>query len=118
MRVLVFEDGARGVEVVDSSKQAVLLPLTTALELFFVKVVARRIGKQVGWPSEKQAGKYVPSRVEWRVLHNLVELLGRDIPPLAMLLSRPRQEDHIALHVCCGLVMLAVGDLPGEVGHK
>jgi hypothetical protein len=104
--------------VVDAAEEAVLLALTLALGLFLVVVVASDVGDEVHGPAAELLQHRVEEGRNGRLLGQLVQLVGELTDARGILVSRLGNKDHVALHVAGGLVVLAVGDLPGEVGDE
>jgi hypothetical protein len=116
--VLGFVQRAGGVEVVDTAKPAVLLAHTAALRLLGVVVVTGDVVEQVHRPAEELLGQEVASSQDGSLLTQLTELVQGLADAGGVLLTGLGNEDHVAGQVTGGLVVLAVGDLPGEVGDK
>lgn len=116
--VLLLIQGARGVEVVDTAKEAVLLALALALRLPLVEVVAGDVADEVQRPASELLSDGVDKGSNGGLLGQLIKLVNQLADTRSVNLPRLRNEDHIALHVAGGLVVLSVGDLPGEVGDQ
>ena len=116
--VLGVEDGALGVEVVDTTAETVLLALTTALALAAVEVVASDVGNEVLGPTDELLAEEVDQSEDGSLLSELRDLVDETTSAGSKLLTGTGQENHVTLHVAGGLVVLAVGDLPAEEGDE
>ena len=116
--VLLLVQGAGGVEVVDATEEAVLLALALALGLPLVEVVAGNVADEVQRPTGELLSNGVDERSDGGLLGQLIELVDQLADTRGIDLPRLRNEDHVALHVAGGLVVLSVGDLPGEVRNQ
>lgn len=116
--VTVLVQRAEGVEVVDAAARAVVLALAAALALALVVVVAGDVGQQVVGPSDELLHHQHEERVGGRVLGQLRQLVDKLAQTSGLLLTGSGHKDHVALHVASGGVVLAVRDLPAEVGHQ
>ena len=110
--------GARGVEVVDTAEEAVLLSLALALDLALVEVVAGNVGEEVQRPSSKLLANGVEESGDGSLFGQLADLVDKLANAGGINLTGLWDEDHVTLHVAGGLVVLAVGNLPREVGNK
>jgi hypothetical protein len=113
--VLALVQRAGGVEVVDAAEKTVTLTLTLALSLLVVVGVTSDVGDDVQRPAEELLQDHVGSGSDGGLLHQLRELVDGVTDSASVDLASLGEEDHIALHVTSGLVVLAVGDLPREV---
>lgn len=118
LRVLGLVERAGGVEVVDTGGVPVLLPLAAALLLVLVVVVSRHVGEEVQPPPRQLLANQVEQSSNGGLLGQLVELVHEPGDAAGVHLARLGDEDHVLLHVAGGLVVLAVRDLPGEVGNQ
>lgn len=118
LSILGLVQRARRVEVVDTAEVAVLLALSTTFRLTFVVVVASDVGEQVHGPTEELLEKEVEGSGDGGFLHQLIELVQSLADARGILLPGLGHEHHVAGNVAGGLVVLSVGDLPGEVGHQ
>ena len=118
LRVLLLVQGAAGVEVVDAATHAVLLALTASLALALVVVVAGDVGHEVVGPADELLPDEHGQGEDGSLLGQLGHLVQHAADLVGVLLTGARDEDHVALHVAGGLVVLAVGDLPAEVGDE
>lgn len=116
--ILCLVEGAAGVEMVDSTAEAVLLALAAALTLALMVVVASDIGEKVVGPANDLLGNEHGKGEGRGVLGELGELVDHAAETSGLLLASARDEDHVALHVAGCLVVLAVGDLPAEIGDQ
>ena len=116
--ILGLEERAGRAEVVDAGSEAVLHALAAALGLALVVVVARDVAEEVHGPAEQLLGERVDDGGDGRLLGQLVQLVGQAADAAGELVARLGHEDHVALHVARGLVVLAVRDLPREVGDQ
>lgn len=110
----LVEWGAR-IKVVDASEPSVALSLSTALRLTLVVVVASDVGDEVHWPSKQLLEEEVEEGREWGLLDEFAKGGSHGFKLLGTGLW---DEDHVALHVAGGLVMLGVGNLPRVVWDK
>ena len=115
MLVLLLIQRAVRHEVVDTTEPAILLTSALTLELLVVVVVASHVVEQVHGPASELLTNKSKSSHNGRVLHQLGQLMHSLAKLAGVLLSSPGNKDHVALDVAGGLVMLAVGDLPGEI---
>ena len=118
LRILGLIQRAGRVEVVDTAKVSVALALATAFGLAFVVVVASHVGEEVQGPPEQLLQEHVDDRSNGGLLHQLVELMDGLADTGGILVTGLGDEDHVAGDVTGSLVVLAVGDLPGEVRHE
>lgn len=116
--ILGLVQRAGGVEVVDTATPAVVLALATALVLLGVVVVASDVVHQVHGPAEELLGQKVAGGQDGGLLAQLTELVQGLADAAGVLLTGLGDEDHVAGDVTGGLVVLAVGNLPGEVGNE
>lgn len=116
--ILALVERAIGVEVADTTTETVVPALTLALGLLGVIVVASDVEEEVHGPAGKLLAKHVESGVDGGLLKKLVHLVDGSARAGSEDLASLRHEDHVALHVAGGLVVLAVADLPGEVGDE
>jgi hypothetical protein len=113
--VLGLEERAGRAEVVDAGEVAILLALATALGLALVVVVAGDVEEEVHGPAHELLAEGMDEGGNGRLLGQLRQLVSQAADAVSELLAGLGHEDHVALHVPGGLVVLAVGDLPGEV---
>lgn len=118
LSVLGLVQRASGVEVVDTTEPSVRLALTTALGLLGVVVVASDVGAEVHKPAEQLLSDQVASSQDGGLLHELAELVQGTTSTGSILLAGLGDENHVTGKVTSGLVVLSVGDLPGEVRHE
>lgn len=116
--VLGLVQGAAGVVVVNAGEEAVLLALAATLTLALVVVVAGDVGQEVVGPADELLADQVNQGDDGGLLPELGQLVGQLPHAARLLLAGLGDEDHVALHVTGGLVVLAVGDLPAEVGDQ
>jgi len=116
--ILALVQRTGGHEVVDTTEKTVTLTLTLALGLLVVVGVAGDVGNDVKRPAEELLQDHVGSGSDGGLLHQLGELVDGVTDSASVDLTRLGKEDHIALHVTGGLVVLAVRDLPREVGDE
>jgi len=105
-------------EVVDTAAKTIVLANTLALGLLLVLVMASDVAENVCRPANKLLSDEVQKRGDWGILGELVELVGELAKTRRVDLSGGRVEDHVAVKVAGGLVVLAVGDLPREVWNE
>lgn len=118
LRILGFVQRARWVEVVDAVEEAVRLALAATLALALVVVVAGDVAQQIARPTAQLLLEEIHEGHDGRVLRQLGQLVRESADVGGVLLAPSGHEDHVPLQVAGGLVMLAVGDLPGEVGDQ
>ena len=116
--ILALVERAVGKEVGDTAAEAVVPASTLALSLLVVVVVASDVEEEVHGPATKLLADHVESGVDGSLLEELVHLVDSSAGAGSEDLASLRHEDHVALHVAGGLVVLAVADLPGEVGNE
>lgn len=105
----------RWVEVVDAGSEAVDLAHSTSFRLLLVVVVASDVSDEVQRPAQKLLANGVNKGGDWSLLGQLVDLMDHLANSGGIIIASLGNEDHITLHVSGGLVVLSVGDLPGEV---
>lgn len=115
--VLCLVQRAQRVEVVDTTKEAVPLTLAAALRLTFVVVMTGGVGGDVIRPAYQLLANRVESGVDWGLFRQLGELMDIISHPRGESFTSLGYKDHVTIHVTGGLVVLSVGDLPGEVRH-
>lgn len=113
--VLLLVKWAGRVEVVDTAEVAVLLANTLTLALLVVVVVAGNVGGEVHQPTSELLGDGVDSGGDGSLLGELRKLVDHLSNSGCVDLTGLWHENHVAVHVASSLVVLAVGDLPGEV---
>ncbi len=118
LRILCFVKRTPRVEMVDATSHAILLANSAAFTLDLVLVVTGNIGDQVHWPADELLSNQMDCCRDWSLLGELVKLIEQIASAGAILLLGLWDEHHITLHVTSGLVMLAMGDFPGEVWYK
>lgn len=115
MLILLLVQRAPRVEVGDATTGTILLPFAFAFQLLLVVIVSSHIRQEVPRPSKDLLIQGPEQRDDWRLLHQLAELMDFLANPVCVLLSSLGDEYHVALHVSGGLVMLSMRDLPTEV---
>lgn len=118
LSILVLVQRAAGVEVVDTTTEAVLLALAATLTLALVVVVAGNVGEEVVGPADELLEDEHKKSESGGLLSKMGKLVGHLSETSSLLLAGSGNEDHVTLHVAGGLVVLSVGDLPAEVGDK
>lgn len=116
--ILGLVQRARGVEVVDTTAPAVLLALAATLGLLLVVVVASHVGDQVQQPAEQLLADHVGGSRNRSLLNELAELVDGLADAGSVLAAGLGDKHHVTGKVTSGLVVLAVGDLPREVGDE
>ena len=116
--VLVVIDGAARVEMVDTTAETVMLALSAALTLALMEVVAGDVGDEVVGPANELLQEKHGEGEDGRLLSQLRDLVDEAANTAGVLLTGPGVENHVLLNVSSTLVVLAVGELPAEVGHK
>lgn len=116
--VLVLVQRSTGVEVVNATAETVVLALAAALALALVVVVAGDVGHQVVGPADELLADEDEQGVDRGLLGQLGQLVDHLAEAGGLLLAGAGHEDHVALEVAGGLVVLAVGHLPREVGDQ
>ena len=104
--------------MVDTAKPAIALALAAALDLLLVIVVAGDVGGQVHEPAEQLLEKQVGGSEDGSLLDQLAQLVYGLADTGGKLITGLGDEHHVTGKVASGLVVLAVGDLPGEVRHE
>lgn len=110
---LVYRAG--WVEVVDTSEVTISLALSASLALTLVVVVASDVEEEIHWPSEELLQEKVPSGQERGLGQKLTNFMDGLSDAGCILLSGFGNEHHVTGKVAGGLVVLCVGDLPGEI---
>jgi hypothetical protein len=118
LSILVLVQRAAGVEVVDTTTEAVLLALAATLTLALMVVVAGNVGEEVVGPADELLEDEHKKSESGGLLSEMGKLVGHLSETSSLLLAGSGNEDHVTLHVAGGLVVLSVGDLPAEVGDK
>lgn len=118
MGVLVLVQRGTGVEVVNAAAEAVVLALAATLALALVVVVAGDVGQEVVGPADELLAEEQEQGVDGGLLGQLRQLVDHLAEAGGLLLAGAGHEDHVTLEVAGGLVVLAVGHLPREVGHE
>lgn len=116
--VLGLEERAVRAEVVDAGEVPILLPLAAPLGLALVVVMAGHVPAEVHGPAEQLLAERVDEGGDGCLLGQFVHLVGQAADAAGELVARLGHENHVALHVAGGLVVLAVRDLPREVGDE
>lgn len=116
--VFLLVQRARRDEVVDAASGAVLHALAFALGLPLVVVVTGHIEQDIRGPTAELLEDAVEGGGNGCLLGQLVELVCELADARSVLIPRLWHENHVALHVAGSLVVLAVGDLPREVGDE
>lgn len=104
--------------MVHSIEETVLLALATPLSLLFVAVVSSDVGQEVVGPSNELLAKEVEQGYDGSLFAELGEFVGKLAKTGSTFLPSAWYKDHISLHVARRLVVLAVGNLPAEVGNQ
>ena len=115
--ILLLEQWAAWQEVVDTAI-SVLLANALTFGLLSMVIMTSHIGEQIGWPAAELLGDHYANGVNRRLLQQFVHLVDREASGLSMFLPSSRCEDHVSLHVASRLVMLAVANLPAEIGNE
>lgn len=116
--ILLLEQRAARVEVADAAAKAVVLALATALTLALVVIVTGDVGQEIVGPADKLLANEHKQGVDGSLLSQLGQLVDKFSKTSGLLLAGAGHKDHVALHVAGGLVVLAVGHLPAEVGDE
>ena len=116
--VLSLVQRARGVEMVHTTKVTICLALSSALRLVLVVVVTSDVGEEIHGPPEKLLQENGGGRENRGLLHQFTQFVDRLANARSIFVTGLGDEDHITSDVAGGLVVLSVGDLPGEVGDK
>lgn len=102
----------------DTTAVPVVLALATALTLTLVVVVAGNVGQEVVGPANELLANKHEKGVDGSLLGQLRQLVDELAETASLLLAGAGHKDHVTLHVASGLVVLAVGHLPAEVGDE
>lgn len=94
--------------MVDSREVAVLLALSTTFGLALVVVMARHVTEEVHGPAEELLAKRMEEGRDRGLLGQLVELVDHTADAAGVLVAGLGDEDHVALQVAGGLVVLTV----------
>lgn len=116
--VLGLVQWAVGVEMIDAAEETVTLALSASLALTFMEVMAGNIGEKVHGPSKELLENHVDDGMDGSLLGEFIELVDQAANARSICLSGLGDKDHVTLHVSGSLVVLSVGDLPGEVWHE
>ena len=118
LSIAVLVQRASGIEVVDTTAKTVMLALATPLTLALMVVVAGNVGHEVVGPANELLHDEHEESEDGSLLSQLRKLVGKLAKTGGLLLASAGNENHVALHVAGGLVVLSVGDLPAEVGNE
>lgn len=118
MGVLVLKKRSARIEVVDTATITVVLALATALLLSLVVIVASNVGQKVVGPAHKLLGHKHHQSKDGSLLGELTQFVDHLTETASLLLASARDKYHVALQMASGLVVLAVGHLPTEVGDE
>jgi hypothetical protein len=117
-RVLGLIERTSRVEMVDTSRIPILLPLPASLLLVLMMIMTRNISKEVQPPPRQLLSHKVQKGSNRSLLSQLIKLMHKLRNAVGVHLARFRDENHVLLHVPGGLVVLPVRDLPGEIGDQ
>lgn len=117
LSILGLVQRAARVEVVDTAEVAVALSLSTALGLALVVIVTGHVGQEVHGPSEELLENEVGDSGDGSLLHQFVQVVNGLADAGSIFLAGLGDKHHVTGDVTSGLMVLAVGDLPGEVRH-
>lgn len=106
------------VEVVDAPSHAVGLAFAPTLALPLMVVVSCHIADQISRPAAKLLVNQVQDCRDRCLLGQFRHLIEQIAKPGCKNFSRLGHKHHVSFHVAGAFVMLAVGDLPGEVGDQ
>ena len=101
--------------MVDSGEIAVDLPLAAPFMLTLVIVVTSSIGEEIHGPTQELLSNGVEESCDWGFFSQLVDFVDQFSDAGGINLPSLGDKNHITIHVSSRLVMLAVGDLPGEI---
>ena len=116
--VLPLVQRARGHEMVHTTANTILLAFTLSFTLPLVVVVSSDVCDQIGWPATNLLVDKMEEGVKWSLFGQFAELVDCLPDSGCILFASLGDEDHVTLDVASGFVMLAVGDLPREVGYE
>lgn len=116
--ITVLIQRAAGIEMVDPAAETVLLALATALSVPLVVVVSGNVGEEVVPPADGLLANQVDQSNDGSLLGELMKLMDHLAEAGGLLLAGAGKENHVALHVAGGLVVLAVAQLPAVVGDQ
>lgn len=116
--VLGIIQWAARVEVVDTTEETILRPITTAITLTSMLVVTSNVGEEICWPATDLLVEQMESSSQRCLLSQLMQFVGKSTNTSSELVPSLWHKHHITLHMTCSLVMLAMGDLPGEIWNK
>lgn len=117
VRVLGIVQWAARIEMVDATEESIFVPLAATVALTLVLVVTSDVGQQVHGPAAKLLVEEVESGGQRRLLGQFVQLMNHLANSGSICFTSLGYEHHVTLHMARGLVMLAMGNLPGEIGH-
>lgn len=115
VRVLGIIQRAARVEVVDTTEETILVALAAAVALTLMLVVTGDVGQEVCGPATELLIEQVERSGQRSLLSQLIQLMDHLADSGSIGLTSLGNKDHVALHMTGGLVVLAVGDFPGEV---
>lgn len=104
--------------MVDAAKEAIFLSLAAALRLTIMVIMASCVDGNVQKPPKELLPNQVQCSKDWSFLGQFSELVSKFPHASRINLTTLRNVHHIALDIACGLVMLAMGDLPREIRHE
>ena len=116
--VLLLIQRTLGIEVVDASSNTVVTTFAFSFQLLLMMVMSSHIRQQVPWPAEELLNKTPNQRHDRGFLSHLSNIVRSAAHPASILGAGLGDKHHVALEVAGGLVVLAVRDLPAEVGDE
>ena len=114
----VIVQRAGGIKVVDTTAIAIFPTLAASLTVLLMVIMSSDVRHEVIGPPNQLLSDENHQGVQRRILRQLTELVHHLAKLGGLGLASARHKNHIALHVCRCLVVLAVGELPAEVGHE
>ena len=115
--ILCLIQRAAGVEMVDTTEDAILLALAATLALTLMLVVASDIGDEICRPAAQLLIEDMGQSGDGGVLSQLVELVSKIADAASVFLPCLGDENHVSLHVAGGFVVFAMRDLPRKVWY-
>lgn len=116
--ILGLVERRRRIEMVDTREIPILLSQAAPLGLPVMVVVPGHVGHQIHQPAAQLLREHVRRGGNGGLLSQLVQLVHELADATGVDITRLGHEDHVTLHVPRGLVVLAVRDLPAEIGYQ
>lgn len=118
LSILSFVKRTRWVEVVDTAGKSIFLALATSLSLLLMVVVPGSVGEEIQNPSCKLLSNQMRCSENGCLLTQFRNFVCELTNTRGINVQSLWQENHVALHVSCGFVVLSVRNFPGEVWNN